>query len=119
MTENVQTPGAGARAFAITALVAGIVALAAAWSGWFAIVVGIVAVVFGILALRARQTRGLAVGGLVTGGLGIVGGIITLVIVTLVMNALTEAETFLQNMEEGDGPAVVEQLEKWGAETDE
>lgn len=63
-------PPRPAQGLAITALVLGIIALVTAWVPAWGTVVGIVAVIFGIIALAKRQSKGMAITGLVTGGVG-------------------------------------------------
>jgi len=70
---------------AITALVLGIAALVLCWTGVGGILLGLLAVVFGIIAvLRARRGQaggqGRAIAGLVTGALGLVLGAVILVV---------------------------------------
>jgi Domain of unknown function (DUF4190) len=68
---------------AITALVLGIAALVLCWTAFGGIVLGLLAVVFGIVALRRARRgqaggQGRAVAGLVTGALGLVLGVVFL-----------------------------------------
>ena len=75
---------------AITALVLGIVALLSVWVPPLAIVLALVAVVLGFLAMRKVPEaggRGLALGGLITGGLALLTSIVLLVLTALVFNA--------------------------------
>ena len=70
---------------ATTAMVLGIVALVLCWTGVGGILLGLLAVVFGIIAvLRARRGeaggQGRAIAGLVTGALGLVLGAVLLVV---------------------------------------
>lgn len=72
------TPAAG-RGIALSALIAGLVSLAAvvlffaselgAAAMWTGVVVGVIAAVLGIVALRKRQPKGPAITGLVIGAL--------------------------------------------------
>jgi hypothetical protein len=70
--------------FAITALVVGIVAFLFGWTGVFGLVLAIVAVVFAIVALTKKQSKGMAITGLVLGGIAL----LTALFVTLFAVAL-------------------------------
>lgn len=98
-----------AKGFAATALVLGILALLSSFFGWVAIVLGVAAIVFGVLALKKSQPRGLWLTGIITGSLGVVGGIIVLVIAAMLMSALG---TTIDVLETGD----LTQLEELGVE---
>jgi len=66
--------------FGVTALVVGIVAFLVGWTGLFGLILAIVAIVFGILALTKKQSKGMGITGIVLGGLAL----ITALIVTTV-----------------------------------
>ena len=83
--QQVQTaPAVKSKGMAVASLVLGIVALLTGLI-YLGAILGILAVIFGIIALKKRQPQGLAITGIVTGVLGILG---TLVAITLVMIAL-------------------------------
>jgi hypothetical protein len=57
---------------AITALVLGIVAFCLGWTGIFGLVLAVLAVVFGIIALVQKQSKGMGITGLVLGAIALV-----------------------------------------------
>lgn len=56
--------------FAIVALISGILSFVLGWTAFFGLVLGVVAVIFGILALQRKQPKGLSLTGLILGGIG-------------------------------------------------
>ncbi len=68
---------------AITSLVTGVVGLLLCLIPGLGIVLGVAAVIFGIIALRRRQNKGMALGGLITGALAAV--INTIMIIGLIL----------------------------------
>lgn len=62
--------------FAITALVLGIVAFLFGWTGFFNLLTAVLAVVFGIVALVKRQSKGMAITGTALGGVGLLTSIL-------------------------------------------
>jgi hypothetical protein len=84
---------------AVTALVLGIVALVLCWSGVGGLLFGLLAVPFGIVALRRAGRgqaggRGRAIAGLVTGGFGIVLGAVFLWLWIGVLSSATFSDYF-------------------------
>lgn len=73
-------PTSSSNGLAITALVLGIVAFCIGWTGPFGLVVAVAAIIFGIIALVKKQSKGMGITGLVLGGLAL----ITALIVTMV-----------------------------------
>jgi hypothetical protein len=73
---------------AVGSLIAGIIAFFTGWI-FIGILIGIAAVVMGFLAMKKPGGRGLAIGGIITGGLGIVFG---LIIVAIVVFAADEVD---------------------------
>lgn len=73
-------PTSSSNGLAITALVLGIVAFCIGWTGPFGLVVAIAAIVFGIIGLVKKQSKGMGITGLILGGLAL----ITALIVTMV-----------------------------------
>jgi hypothetical protein len=67
------------KGFALTALIVGIVAFIFGWSPFFGAIVGALAVIFGILGLSRKQSKGMSITGLILGGLAFV----TSVVVTI------------------------------------
>lgn len=76
-----QPQGSGSNGMAIASLVLGIIGLVTFWACGFGALPGLIAVVLGILGLRAANSlpgqpqRGLAIAGIVTGGLAVLVGI--------------------------------------------
>lgn len=65
-----------AKGLAVAALVVGIVAFLSGWAPIWGMIVGIAAVVLGILALKKRQNKAMSVVGLVLGAIGLVSSLI-------------------------------------------
>ena len=76
-----QSQGSGSNGMAIASLVLGIIGLVTFWACGFGALPGLIAVVLGILGLQAanklpgQPQRGLAIAGIVTGGLAVLVGI--------------------------------------------
>ncbi len=62
--------------FAIAALVLGIIAFLFGWLGFLNLLTAILAVVFGIVALTKHQSKGMALTGLILGGIALVASVI-------------------------------------------
>ncbi|MFJ1593437.1 DUF4190 domain-containing protein [Kitasatospora albolonga] len=78
--------------FAVTALILGLLACIFFWTVVGGLILGLLAVVFGILgALRARQgrapRRGMAIIGAVLGALGLIGSVIILIVGVSFLNS--------------------------------
>lgn len=71
---------------AITALVTGIVAFVLWWVPVLGVIVGIVAVVFGVLALVKKQSKGFGLTGLILGALGLVAALILSIVLAMAAN---------------------------------
>ena len=65
-TKQTEGPGKG---LAIASMVVGIVAFLTGWTPFWGLAVGITAVVLGIIGLKKGGEKGLAITGIVTGGL--------------------------------------------------
>lgn len=79
---------------AVAALVVGIVALISGWIPFWGFVVGVAAVVLGIIALKKPGGRGLAIAGLITGGLGALTGLLMVILFIIgLMGAATIADS--------------------------
>lgn len=76
------------KGLAITALVTGIVGLVFCWAWFIGLLSGAAGVVFGIIALRKGQSKGMSIAGIITGGLGFIVAAILLVIWISVLVAL-------------------------------
>lgn len=97
------------KGLAVTALVLGIVSLVGALFGWGGVILGLVALIIGVIALKKSQPKGLSVTGIVTGSLGLIGGIIMLIITAMFMAALGAS---IETLETGD----LSHLEELGVE---
>jgi len=78
--KKVEEPKKDKKGFCITSLVLGIIALICFCIWYISIPCGILAIIFGVLGLKGT-TRGMAIAGLVTGGIGLV--ISSLIIISL------------------------------------
>lgn len=58
--------------FGVTALVVGIVSFVLGWTGFFGLILAVIAVVFGILALVKKQNKGMGITGIVLGSLALI-----------------------------------------------
>lgn len=71
-------PAPEPKGLAITALILGIIGLVLLWVPILGALLGLVGLILGIVALKKRQSKGLSLTGLITGGVAlIIGGIIT------------------------------------------
>lgn len=112
MTETLPSTASRPKALAVAALVVGIVAVLTVFFGWVAIVAGAAALVLGIVALRKRQSKPLAVSGIVTGSVGLVGGAAFLIVMSLLLAALTtHTEEIIDGFESGDTEQILEELD--------
>ncbi|MGN0376925.1 MAG: DUF4190 domain-containing protein [Suilimivivens sp.] len=69
---NVTAGSNGNSGFAIASMVCGIISLICCCLSWFSLVLGIAAVVLGVIALKHKYDgKGMAIAGIVTGGIGI------------------------------------------------
>ena len=84
-------PTPSARAFAIAALVLGILAVALSIIPWVGPSFGLVGVIFAIIALRKRGRKGMGVTGLVLSIVGILAGAIVLLFIAFVFPAIGSA----------------------------
>lgn len=83
-------PAAGpTNGLAIAALVTGIVAVITGWAPFWGLLVGAAAVVLGILGLKKATGKGMAIAGIITGGIGALWGLIVSVffIIAIVFSA--------------------------------
>ena len=71
-TDPYAQPQGGKIGFAIASLVCGILSLVCCCTSWTAVTLGVVAIVMGIIVLvKAYNGKGMAITGLITGGLGV------------------------------------------------
>ena len=95
---GVPAPGAP-KGLAVTALVLGIVAFAFGWLGLFSIFgignvfTALAAVVFGVIALVKRQSKGMSITGLALGAVGLLTTVALMVISTIGYASLSEWES--------------------------
>lgn len=87
---------------AVAALVLGIISIALFWTGWIAVICGVLAIIFGVVALNKvkadpdlAHTKGKAKGGLI---MGIIGAVLGAVIFVL---AIIAARKIAQEFENG------------------
>lgn len=85
---------------AVAALVVGIISLLGVFCwGVGGIVLGLVAVVLGVLGMRKSKElpgepqKGLAIGGIVTGALGLLGGLVFLVLTVFLVSTADDLES--------------------------
>jgi hypothetical protein len=77
------TPSGG---MAVTALVLGIIAVVSGWIPGWGIFIGLIAVIFGVIALAKKQSKGMAIAGIVTGALGALTSVIVLIFTVVLVN---------------------------------
>ena len=87
------------RGFSITAMVVGIASLFGAILGWIGLALSVTAIVFGILALVRKQSRGMAVSGIVTGSIGALGSLIVIFIAVFLVAVFGAT---IEGLETGD-----------------
>jgi hypothetical protein len=75
--------GTGKQGLAVTALVLGIVGLVTGWIPVWGVIVGVFAILFGVIALAKKQSKGMAISGLVMGVVSIVMSAIVLAFVII------------------------------------
>ncbi len=82
--------------FAVTALAVGIAAFLLGWAPYLGIVVGVVAVVFAILALVRKQPGGMAYTGLALGAVATIFSLIVTIVVSMSPISSSSIEQFAQ-----------------------
>lgn len=70
---------------AIASLVVGIIAALTAWVPFVGFVAGVAAIILGIVALKRHQHKGMAISGIATGGVGVIGSAIAAVFWTIAL----------------------------------
>jgi hypothetical protein len=101
-------------ALALTALIVGVVGLFLCWIPFLGVLIGVVAVVLGFLGIRKAAEvggKGLAIGGIVAGGLtlliGLIFTVITLFVVSTVDDNIDDLDRFNEELQQE-----LEQLEE-------
>ncbi len=80
-----RNPGNGNLGISIASMVCGILSILCCCSGWFGIVLAVVALVLGIIGVRHNYSgREMAIAGIVTGGCGLVLCLVLLIFATIV-----------------------------------
>jgi hypothetical protein len=91
-----------AGAFAISALVVGIVATFSSWIPVWGVLVGSAALVLGIIALKKNQSKALAITGIVTGGLAtLLSLLITALVVLTILPGFSESQPYYDDRYDG------------------
>lgn len=95
-----QSNGGGSNGMAIASMVCGIVGLVLACciSGWIGLILGIVALVLGILHNKNNGKSGMATAGIVCGIIAIALGLVSVIITVIFGAALTEAISSLAEL---------------------
>ncbi|MFF0145676.1 hypothetical protein ATK36_1196 [Amycolatopsis sulphurea] len=88
--------------FGVTALVLGILALVLCWTVWGGIVLGVLALIFGILGIKRANrgeatNKGMSISGVVTGSIGLVIGVLLAVLVGSIFAKFGNQLTNLQD----------------------
>lgn len=89
--------------FAVAALICGIVSLLSCCCGWLSIILGILAVVFAIVSRKGdNRISGMAIAGIICGGIGLVGGLLLLILMLADPSFYNEfLESFMEGYEYG------------------
>lgn len=92
----------GSKVFGIISLVCGILGLICCCTGWFSIVLGVAAVVLGILSINKQEdAKGMAIAGIVCGGLGLLLAIIVLISVGALSSVDPDSiQNYVEQLEE-------------------
>lgn len=105
------TPAGPTNGLAVAALVVGIVAVISGWVPFWGLLVGATAVVLGILALKKANGKGMAIAGIITGGLGALWGLLVavgfIIALTLGASAVNTANETLKE-QVGDSQALID-----------
>ena len=95
---NFANPVPSAKGFALAALIVGIAAFLTGWTPVLGVLLGITAVVLGIVALVRRQRKGMAITGLALGAVALV---VSLVMSFVVLAVVANWDEFVAGFEEG------------------
>ena len=77
LSTSTESPSEGQRPYALFSLISGIAAFVLGLVPILGLVLGVTAIVFGVLALRARQSKGMFIAGVATGAVGAFWSLIT------------------------------------------
>ena len=94
-TQPVVAAPAAQNDMAIASMVVGIVSLIFCWAAFFGLVAGVTALVLGILGLKKPIGKGMAITGIVTGGLSILINIIFVIIWIIAVALVTSTPSYL------------------------
>ena len=102
-THSYDTPSSeGSKVFGIISLVCGILSLLCCCTGWIGLVLSIAAIVLGILSINKQEdARGMAIAGIVCGGVGVI-----LALIMVIMGAAfsaadaTDIEQYVERFED-------------------
>ncbi len=102
-TPSYDTPSSeGSKVFGIISLVCGILSLLCCCTGWIGLVLSIAAIVLGILSINKQEdARGMAIAGIVCGGVGVI-----LALIMVIMGAAfsaadaTDIEQYVERFED-------------------
>ena len=100
-----QQPVAPTNGLAIASFVVGIVAFISGWIPFWGLLVGVAAVLLGMIALKKPEGKGLSITGIVTGGLGALAGLTAtaFVILAIVSSGAINESRYSQMQEETPG----------------
>lgn len=71
--DNMTDQGNGLKGLSIASMICGIVAIVCCCLGWFSLIVAIAAVVLGIISIvKDAEGKGMAIAGIITGGIGLI-----------------------------------------------
>jgi hypothetical protein len=106
-------PGAPAptNGLAVGSLIAGIIAFFTGWI-FIGILIGIAAIVMGILARKKPGGRGLAIAGIVTGAFGILWGVIVIAILVFAAENIDDFDNVFDCLNQADTQAEIDQCEE-------
>ena len=100
--ETYAEPDKQSKAFAIVALVCGILSLLCSCCGWFGIILSIAAIVFGILSINKEEdAKGMAIAGIVCGAIGLLIAIVVVIMGAALSSLDSDSvEQFVEQFEE-------------------
>lgn len=92
----------GSKVFAIISLVCGILSIICCCSSWFGVICGVAAIVLGILSINKEEdAKGMAIAGIVCGGVGTLLGVVMIIISGIgTLADLTDYSDIVEQFEE-------------------